>query len=48
MMEQRYKAIINMLACCGAKGGLFSKNDIAHVAALLSCAEQKIDAGKAG
>lgn len=47
-MEQRYKTIINMLACIGNKGGLFSTADLAHVAALLSCAEQKIEAGKAG
>ena len=48
MMEQRYIQIINTLADYGSNGGLFLSADLAPVAALLSAAEQKIDAAHAG
>lgn len=47
-MDQRFATLINALACCGSKGVLFFTDDLAAVLALLSAAEQKIEAEKAG
>ena len=46
-MEQRYKTLINALVNCKDKGGLFLAADLAALSALLSVAEQKIEAAKA-
>lgn len=48
MMDQRHTQIINELANYGSNGGLFLMADLAPVAALLSAAEQKIEAAQAG
>lgn len=48
MMDQRHIQIINALACASGRGALFSAADLAHAAALLSAAEQKIKTAHAG
>lgn len=47
-MDQRCATLINALACRGSKGVLFFADDLVAVLALLSAAEQKIEACKAG
>lgn len=48
MVENKHIQIINALTLESGKGALFSAADIAHIAALLSAAEQKNKTAHAG